>query len=339
LPPDDKLNSDLLVVKLRALSRSALGVELEAVTSVRGGAFGTSPTTNGYNTTVWLAESEPSRSLGPALVASAKNGPSHLHLICSAESALVARRAAEFSPDVSVWEIDGSRLVPAGRAAETDLAAPAAELVELVADLIVLGVDPVFEHGVLTGEVMGLEVVRAEHDGQSWRLRVGIGDFDRDTFAMIHGQDPSASVMAEVVETVASHRRPGAQPHPLNRMSAERWLRAVLIEAPGRIGLGSLAVAEPPVRRTSVRETVPAVAIGYRDGTEVVVVTSCGIDLDLIPYAADARRCLRPEAPLLVVLAERDAHRITREIASTLHVPAELIVIDNDWRGWPSGTV
>lgn len=88
-----------------------------------------------------------------------------------------------------------------------------------------------------------------------------------------------------------------------------------------------------------MRETVPAVAIGYRDGTEVVVVTSCGIDLDLIPYAADARKCLRPEAPLLVVLAECDAHRITREIASALHVPAELIVIDNDWRSWPSGTV
>jgi len=339
LPLEEVLSPDLLVAKLRSLSRVGLGIELETVRSVPGGAFGNSPGSDNVPTMVWLAESEPSRSLGPALVALAKSTSESLHLVSSAESAILARRAEEFSSDISVWGMDGAELVLADPCADLEVLAPVAELVELVADLIVFGVEPIFEHGVLTGEVMGLEVVRAEHDGLVWRLRVGIGDFDRDIFAMLHGDEPPAKVIAEIVDTVLSHRCPGAQPHPLNRMSDQRWLRSVLVEAPGRIGLDSLVVADPPVPRKSVRETAPAVALGQRGGAEVVVVMSCGIDLDLIPYAADARRRLRPTAALLVVVAECDAHRVTHDLAATLHLPAELIVIDNDWRGWPSDTV
>jgi len=330
---------DFLVAKLRSLSRSGLGVELETVSSVSGAAFGTSHSAKGGSAVVWLAESNPTRSLGPALVALEASGSDSLHVMCSAESGVLARRASEFSVEVSVWGIDGSDLVAAGQDQNLEATTPAVEQVELAAQMVLLGVEPVFEHGVLTGEVRGLEVLRAEYDGRSWRLCVGIGDFDRDTFSMIHGQDPSASVIAEVVETVSSHRGPGALPHALNRLCAQRWLRAVLVESPGRIGLDDLVAAEPPARRTSLGEVVPAVALGHRDGVEVVVVVSCGIDLDLVPYAADARRRLIPQAPLLVVVAERDAHRITHELASRLLVRAEVIVVDNDWRSWPNGTV
>jgi len=339
LASDEQPSSNLLVAKLRALSRSGLGVELEAVRSVPGGAFGTTATTDQHTMAVCLAESEPSRSLGPALVAFAESAADRLHMLCSADAAIVARRASQFSSKIWVWDLVGEELVRAAPASDSEVVVPAAELVDLVADLIVLGVEPVFEHGVLTGELMGLEVVRAERDGESWQLRFGVGDFDRDTFAMIHGRDPASTAMSKVVETVSAHRRPGAKPHVLNRISAERWLRAVLIETPARISLQYLAVAEPPIRRTGLREVVPAVAVGKRNGTEVVVVTSCGIDLDLIPFAADARRRLLPQAPLLVVISERDAHRVTRELAATMNDPAELIVIDNDWRTWSNDTV
>jgi hypothetical protein len=67
-----------------------------------------------------------------------------------------------------------------------------------------------------------------------------------------------------------------------------------------------------------------------------VVVCSVGIDLDLVPYAADARLELGAEARLVLVVPERDAHPFTRQLAAALTRPAELLTVTDGWRSLPS---
>jgi hypothetical protein len=64
----------------------------------------------------------------------------------------------------------------------------------------------------------------------------------------------------------------------------------------------------------------------------VVVACSVGIDLDLVPSAADARAALAPDARLLVVVPQRDDHPVTRALAAELARPAEVVALAGDWR-------
>ena len=68
-------------------------------------------------------------------------------------------------------------------------------------------------------------------------------------------------------------------------------LRWQLVTEPSLIGAVTLTPVAPPVPRLNVKDAVPCVAAG-RDasGAAIVVVCSTGVDLDLIPFAADARR-------------------------------------------------
>ena len=57
-----------------------------------------------------------------------------------------------------------------------------------------------------------------------------------------------------------------------------------------------------------------------------------GIDLDLVPSAADSRLALDPDADLVVVVPERDAHPVTQALCRRLARPAELVALAGDWR-------
>ena len=74
------------------------------------------------------------------------------------------------------------------------------------------GATPAVEHGVLVGEVRGLEVCRVVTDAQTGaaRLEVGIGQHDREAFQMLHGDVPTVEALAKVVAAVAPHREYGA---------------------------------------------------------------------------------------------------------------------------------
>ncbi|HJL99104.1 MAG TPA: hypothetical protein QF846_05565, partial [Acidimicrobiales bacterium] len=86
-----------------------------------------------------------------------------------------------------------------------------------------------------------------------------------------------------------------------------------------------------------LKEAVPAVARGTSDdGGETIVVCGVGIDLDLVPFAADARLLHNPEAQLKIVVPHRDAHQILRELVDRLLDPAEILGIDDGWREWAS---
>jgi hypothetical protein len=64
----------------------------------------------------------------------------------------------------------------------------------------------------------------------------------------------------------------------------------------------------------------------------VVVACSVGVDLDVVPSAADARDALAPDARLLVVLPERDALPVTRRLAGSLVEPAEVVTVPLEFR-------
>ena len=281
-----------------------------------------------------LLEDRPARGLGGALAWADQQGVG-LNVVADRDTGVLARRAAAFERAPTVWQIDGRALVPAVAAPLKVAPALPAGARDLVPVIEAAGAEPVDEHGVLTGEVAGLEVCRVVPiDGSGGvRLDVGIGPHDREAFRLVHGDDLAGTALiealAEVVRSVGVHRRPDATPHPLNRIARERALRHELIRRPELIGLVELAVAPPPVPRISVKDASPCVATGKTaNGEDAVVVCSAGVDLDLVPFAADAREALGPATtPLLLALAAADVQPVTQRLAARLVHPATVIAV------------
>jgi hypothetical protein len=200
---------------------------------------------------------------------------------------------------------------------------------EAFRDMIVEGgATPVMEHGVLRGEVNGLEVCRVVTDEftGAFRLEVGVGAHDRETFQLLHGDRPKVEALAGVVEAVAPHRRPGAAGHPLNRLARSRAVRARLMADPSLIGATSVAPVDPPVPRTNVKDDPPCVALALIGGRPTTVVCSAGVDLDVIPYAADARLVTGAERCIVVVPAGDDL-RIQYDLAALLAEPIVIVAL------------
>jgi hypothetical protein len=212
------------------------------------------------------------------------------------------------------------------------------------------------EHGVVFGEVRGLEVCRVvdqptvglfaelgdissepsaplldavdatdalerrKHEGV--RLEVGVGANDREAFQLLHGDIPTVEALRGVVEAVEKHRAVAARQHPLNRLGQERFLRWRLEQDPGLIGMSELVPAESPVPRPNLKDPVPCVARAQSGVAVAMVVCSTGIDLDLVPFAADVQAMYND--PVIVVTRERDLVPITRDVAGLLSTSVEL---------------
>ena len=277
---------------------------------------------------------EPARALGRALVLVARQSPAVLHLVLDADSPLDARRAQALTRSVRVWRVDGTTLVPVvadGVASPADPPAGSATR-QLVAMLDEAGVDVVVEHGVVIGEVRGLEVARVRVDAEGeTNLDIGVGRFDQEAAALIHGDKPTSVALAEAATLIRSLRAPDAVPHPVNRLARERWLRSQVLADPGLVGCTELAPISPPVPRRNVKDPAPAAAIGLApDGDVVLVMCTVGIDLDWVPIAADLVLRERPER-IVAVLPPRDLLPVQRELAALLPVPVEFVALDGDW--------
>ena len=319
----------LVGVALRALvaDRTHDDIAAEAVPMGRGAGLV-------HQGTAWvLVDDRHDTALGPALAWALRRGASSLQVLTPEASGALARRAEGIDADrlpVDVWHVDGRTL---RRAAPEPLPPPVEPLPEHMAlsHLIAeAGADVVVEHGVVAGEVAGLEVCRVVTDPftEVVRLEVGIGAHDREAFGLLHGDVPVATALADVVATVARHRRAGAEPHPLNRLAGERLLRHRLIESPQQVGLQDLCAAPPPVPRRNVKDPVPCTALG-RDlrGEPVVVVCSHGIDLDVVPYALDARRAVDPGATVVIALDSRDAPPIQHHLVGLTRGQVRIAVV------------
>lgn len=273
-----------------------------------------------------LLDEQPERGLGGALAWAVRHQALTLQVVAETATGTLARRARHMGFPVSVWHADGRTLsLAAAEPLPDQLPVPAAHL-EFEPTMVMAGATPVVEHGVLAGEVFGLEVCRVVDDLHTGavRLEVGVGAHDRDAFQLLHGDRPTAVALADVVQVVARHRLPGADPHPLNRLAAERALRALLVAEPHRIGATSVSLAAPPVPRPNLKDPVPCVAVASVDGLRTTVVCSTGVDLDAVPFCLDARESLGAGRCLLVVPA-RDAIPVQYSLAALATPPIELV--------------
>lgn len=325
LADDPDRRSRLLALTLHALVRDHFGVE--SFTSSTGFTRGAAGATD--HTAFVLVDEQPERGLGAALAWASRHQLRTLHVIASAATGSLARRAGEFALDIQVWHRDDRSLLPA-------VAEPHPVAVEVSSDhrqfeslIAKSGAVVSIEHGVLAGEVRGLEVCRAVTDPHTGthRLEVGVGEHDREAFGMIHGDTPTADSLRRIVRIVDAHRSPGADPHPLNRLGAERALRDRAIADPTSVGMRTLTAAPPPMPRPNLKDSIPCVAVGESlEGRPTVVVFSTGIDLDVVPFAADARLALGDSTrDLVIVVPERDASPVTRRLADMLRRPARIL--------------
>ena len=330
----DGSRASLLAAKLRGLVRSRWGDLGPAPVEFPGGAALLD------GAVAWvLIDGDPLKSFGPALVWADRQGAEQLHLLVDADAAVLARRATCFTRPPTVWRIDGTSLVEA-EPAPPAVAQPAPSTPDLAALLVDADLEVFTEDGMVRGEINGLEVARIVHGTSTAGvpldaplLEVGVGHADREMTAVIHAGLSPVAQLARVAEIVRSHRAPGAERHPLNQLAPERWLRARLIADPARVGLVRLRPNDPAVPRPNLRDRAVAMAQGETaDGASVVVACSVGVDLDLVPAAADARLAADPDARLLLVVPERDAHPVTRDLANRLVHPAEVVTVDDTWR-------
>jgi hypothetical protein len=281
-----------------------------------------------------LIDDGSARRFGPALVWAWREGVEELHVLVEGVlgAGVVARRAAELAIPPLVWTVSGWSLVPAVAAAELASADP----VDLawVEVLEAHGADAVVEHGVLRGEVLGLEVARVVDGG---RLEVGVGRHDRHARAELWGDVDPGAALDEAVGAVRARRGAGAAAHPANTLARSRWLRAVVCARPALAGAGvPLRPVAPPLPLPDLTDNGAVPCVG--DG--LVVVCSTGVDPDLVPTAADARRLYQPDARLVIVVPESDDHPVTVALAGALARPASVRTVPRGWEGLiPSGRI
>lgn len=89
---------------------------------------------------------------------------------------------------------------------------------------------------------------------------------------------------------------------------------------------------EPPLPWFDLPEAGAAPCLGLSDrGDAIVAVCSVGVDLDLIPTAADCRALHSPGAHLVVVVPEGDDVPILHEMSRLLSRPPAIVTVQSRW--------
>lgn len=332
---DDDQRERLRRAKLAALARDSLGMTGEPVSA------GPVTALLDDGAAAVLLEQGDAAALAGALVWAERRGAQRLVLLVDDGAPLVARLAGHFvlsGEPLEVRAVHGARTEPAAPAPLPEPAPAPTGADHLVDELRRAGVDVVVEHGVVRGEVHGLEVARlvewptATGGDGALHLEVGVGRFDRDATAAARPDEPPSDSLGRAVEMVRQRRYPGAPVHPLQLLARERWLRETVVDRPEVVGAAELRPVETSIEAAGIKDAHPAAAVG-RDaqGGPVVVVCSTGVDLGLVPLAADTRRLHSPDARLVLAVPERDQHRATRSLAALLRDPAELVGVEPAW--------
>ncbi|MCU1354612.1 MAG: hypothetical protein JWM89_30 [Acidimicrobiales bacterium] len=333
--------ADLLARKLAALVRTRWPDLPD--TAMRGSFPGGASVVDAEGDRAWIslsAESDAERRLGAALAVARRAGARELHVVVDGDAApVLARRATLFADPPTVWRSDGVELTRAVAAPPAVDPAPAPEA-ELYRPLLVAaGLEAVVEGGNLIGEYLGLEVARVVvDDGGGAHIEAGVGRFDREAGALMFADLGETDALARVVELVSRHRNATAERHPINQLVPERWLRTALIAEPGRVGAASLEAVPSALARRNLLEIGVASARGVDlDGRPLIVTCSTGVDLDLVPAAADDRLAHDPDARLVLAVPGRDAVPVTTELASRLILPATVVAVEDGWTSIASG--
>ena len=277
------------------------------------------------------------RSLGPALMWALRNNATSLKLLSSERAGELARIATHFDFAIEVFEVDAAGVARAAvpKSAEKIEVSVADEM---FADFIKSsGAEVVREHGVISGEVCGLEVcrvVRATDSGDldgagESELEIGVGAHDRETFKLLHGRTATIESLRKVIAEVAARRAVGAQVHPLNQLARERMLRHYVCQSPQLVGAKSLQVAQPPIARANLKDVVPCSAVGVSlTGEKMVVIFNIGVDPDVVSFGADARGQINGAADLVFAMPTRDIVPAVERVAQMLRRPARFVGVD-----------
>jgi hypothetical protein len=325
----------LLRTKLVALVRDA-GLPVGEPTDV-----GTSAALVADGAAAVLVDRSSAAALSGALLWATRQGASSLVVFVDDDAGLLARWAGYVEVGgvpVLVRQVDGASSRPAEPAPLPALSEPPQVPEGLLEVLERCDVDVVVEHGEVRGEVLGLEVARLVRwpvevggDGEL-HLEAGVGRFDRDAVAAARPDEAPQDSLARTVEQVRSHRYPGAPVHPVQLLSRERWLRSMVVTDPSSVGAATLAPVGMTTEPSGLKDVHPAAAIGTdADGGAVVVVCSTGVDLALVPLAADTRAWLDPTARLVLAVPARDHHAATLTLMGLLRRPAELVDLAPGW--------
>jgi hypothetical protein len=344
-PTTDDRRSRLLGIKLRALVAEHHGRHhgRDVVAEPQGFPSGAALVDD---SAAWvLVDGPAARSLGPALAWAIRHDATSLHLVVEHDTGLLARRAQRLAFPVSVWYPEDRTLLPVVPEPLAASAAARAEHLAFAAVIEAAGASVNVEHGVVVGEVRGLEVCRvvetptvghfaelgdfdapARPDAE-WSdgvlLEVGVGANDREAFRLLHGDIPTVEALATVVESVLAQRGDETIQHPLNRLGQERYLRWQLEQDPSLVDMTVITPQEPPQPRSNLKDAIPCVAHGVDTaGQEYTLVCSVGVDVDLVGFVADVQAT--SNASIVVVLRERDAIALTRELLALLATPVDI---------------
>jgi hypothetical protein len=332
---DEEQRDRLRRAKLVALARDGLGL--------RGEAVGAGPITalEADGVAVALVEDADASPLSGALLWAERRGARRLVMLADRGAGVLARLASYFSfggEPVIVHGVEQSSLVPVEPEPLPHLQPPPPGSDRFVGALRDLGVEVVVEHGVVRGEWLGLEIARlvewpteAGGDGEL-HLEVGVGRFDRDATAAARPDESPADSLRRALSVVSERRHAGAPVHPLQLLARERWLRSMVVQDPGLVGATEVEPVEMTVEATGIKDSHPAAAVGRdRHGNPVVVVCSTGVDLGVVPLAADARALHAPAGRLVLAVPPRDRHRATESLMGMLTESAELVAVEPGW--------
>ena len=327
--------SGLRQAKLKALVSGVTAGEVQTFAFPHGAAL------IDANSAGWILLEDTDRvRVGAALSWASRRNLAALHLITSAPevpAGVAARQARLATLPTSVQRLSGTSLVDVEPWPWAPLPPEDSQILEnprvaqLVDSLTSAGLEIVVEHGIVRGEVLGLECARiVPTDAGSWSLEVGVGRLDREMSAMMFAHLPPAESVLKAAEYVRRWRYRGATRHPLRDLVLDRWLRAELCADPESVGAKHLRPLECSVEPTNLRE-LQSSAAGGADlaGRPLIVVCSAGNDLEAAVVAAETRAWRSPDARLVLVVPERSSVAVLELANQQLRSPAEIVTVAN----------
>ncbi len=115
------------------------------------------------------------------------------------------------------------------------------EVVELV---LKSGCEALFVKDRMIATHLGLEVARSVRSDGRVRLEIGVGRNDRIAKALLDETATPAEQLRETIEVVNRYRLGASQFHPLAKLSLARWMRLVIHDNPGLVGMKQLTPLE-----------------------------------------------------------------------------------------------
>ena len=308
----------LAAVKLRAIA-STIGFKPESATN-QDFPFGAG-LTHEHRGALYVTRDH-IRTIGPTLLWMQKHHLTEVDLVIEGDAGIPARRAQSLTCNLRVWQMLNGTLQPAQPAPHLPKIQPPDSHEQFTSLIQQCGADVVREHGILTGEVLGLEVCRVVDTPEGPKLEIGVGAHDRETFQLVNAHRTIEESLTQVVATVTQYRAPGAEPHPLNRLAPERRLRHHILNNPHLVNATALQPAEPPVIRHNLLDASACIAQGTTTSNEpLIVAITATVDVDIVTFAIDAQLREHPQAHITIATYAGNLTPSLRKIADTAARP------------------